>query len=96
MLNLDLSILNHNLESDFSKIAEMLMLESALDTKKTKYHFAEIEFYLFHKELHPDNSTHCNSRQLTKVNWYIHRYKNSEIYKQGKRQGIVKCFIKFK
>jgi signal recognition particle subunit SEC65 len=65
MINLNPIYLDSDLESEFRRIAEELMIKTSLQTNKNIYRFAEVEFYLYHKELHPDSSTHCNPRQLT-------------------------------
>lgn len=86
MINLSPSFISHNLEDEFKRIASDLISGYRLSSAKYTYNFAEIEFYLYHKD-HPDKSAHCNDHQLEYGHWYFHRYENGNI-KVGTRKGL--------
>jgi hypothetical protein len=77
-----------DLVSDFHAIAEDLMQNHILVTKKQSYFLAEIEFYYYHDSFHPDNSTHCHPRQLDSETWYVHRYGKTDTIIKTRRKGI--------
>lgn len=77
-----------SIQRQFNNLANELILSHQIVTKKNCYQLAEIEFYLFNKNWHPDSSTHCNEQQAKTGYWYFHRYKNNTSLKKGRRKGL--------
>ncbi|TSA37659.1 MAG: hypothetical protein D4R64_05555 [Porphyromonadaceae bacterium] len=69
-------------------LADELMNNRILKAGNKQYRLTEIEFYLFHRELFPDPTTHCDKRQLTSDHWYFHRFPGSEILRPLNRIGM--------
>ena len=81
--------IQENMEKQFKNIANILMNNYDLDINGQKFQFIDIEFYL-KNNIHNDTYTHCNERQRTRFQWYLHRQcseRNSSI-KQGNRKGL--------
>ena len=68
-------------EAGFKRLAEYLMNECVLEVNSEKYQLAEIEFYYYDKENHPDVFVHCDEEQLNSNTFYVHN-------KGGIRAGI--------
>lgn len=74
-------------QSDFDRIAKVLLNHTELITKKNSYRIREIEFY-YYSVIHTDFYCHKNERQLSNQKLYFHRFKDSEKYERLKQKGI--------
>ena len=74
-------------QSDFDKIAKVLLNETELITKENSYRIREIEFY-YHSDNHTDFYCHKNERQKKSNRLYFHRFKNPDKYERLKQKGI--------
>ena len=87
---IDLVINDQNdqeVEKSFDRIAKDLFNNYLLNIQGNRYRLTEIEFY-YKSDNHKDSYTHENERQLTKDNWYFHRFKNPEKYKKVPVKGL--------
>lgn len=74
-------------QSDFDRIAKVLLNQTELITKGNSYRIREIEFY-YHSANHTDYYCHRNGRQLKNNRLYFHRFKDPEKYVRLKQKGI--------
>ena len=74
-------------QSDFDRIAKVLLNQTELVTQKNFYRIREIEFYYYSAE-HTDFYCHRNDRQLKNNSLYFHRFKDPEKYVRLKQKGI--------
>ncbi|MEQ6119653.1 hypothetical protein [Reichenbachiella sp. MALMAid0571] len=74
-------------QSDFDRIAKVLLNHFELTTKENSYRIREIEFY-YYSVIHKDFYCHKNERQLTNQKLYFHRFKDPEKYVRLKQKGI--------
>lgn len=74
-------------QSDFDRIAKVLLNHTELITDKNIYRIREIEFY-YYSVIHKDFYCHKNERQLTNQKLYFHRFKDAEKYERLKQKGI--------
>jgi len=59
-------------EAGFKRLAEYLMNECVLEVNSEEYQLAEIEFYYYDKENHPDVFVHCSKCQKDNNLFYFH------------------------
>ncbi len=64
--------IDKDIEPQFRVIANRLMNEAVIIVDETEFRVTEVEFYLFHSELHPDPFVHCHEIQKTSMLWYFH------------------------
>jgi hypothetical protein len=79
------------MEEQFKKIADTLINNYYLLIDNEKFQLVDIEFYLKdNQNIHDDIFTHCNDRQKTKLQWYLHRkgQKIDDTITNGTRKGI--------
>ncbi len=74
-------------QSDFDRIAKVLLNQTELVTKENFYRIREIEFY-YYSAKHTDFYCHRNDRQLKNNRLYFHRFKDPEKYVRLKQKGI--------
>ena len=74
-------------QSDFDRIAKVLLNEKELVTQENFYRIREIEFY-YYSAKHTDLYCHRNDRQLKNNSLYFHRFKDPEKYVRLKQKGI--------
>lgn len=74
-------------QSDFDRIAKVLLNHTELITKENSYRIREIEFY-YYSVIHTDFYCHKNERQLTNQKLYFHRFKDPEKYERLKQKGM--------
>lgn len=74
-------------QSDFERIAKVLLNHTELITKENSYRIREIEFY-YYSVIHTDFYCHKNKRQLTNQKLYFHRFKDPEKYERLKQKGM--------
>lgn len=83
--------LNFLKDSNFSKIAESLILETDLIINGKRYQICEIEFYYWNNSEHNDPFIHKDSHQLSCGKWYFHRY-HKKSFKEGTFKGVDLTF----
>lgn len=90
-MNDTLTIKEHDIredyQSDFDRIAKVLLNHTELITKENSYRIREIEFY-YYSANHTDFYCHKNERQLTNQRLYFHRFKDPVKYVRLKQKGI--------
>ena len=90
-MNDTLTIIEHDkreeFQSDFDRIAKVLLNHTELITRENTYRIREIEFY-YYSDIHTDFYCHKNERQLTNQKFYFHRFKDYEKYERLKQKGI--------
>lgn len=74
-------------QSDFNRIAKILLNQTELIAQKESYLIREIEFY-YYSANHTDFYCHTNSRQLTSNKLYFHRFRDPEKYNRSKWKGL--------
>jgi hypothetical protein len=74
----------------FRRIADELLTHFALVVGGQFHRFAEIEFYYFSKDHHPDPFTHRDPVQLESGRWYFHRTHGT--YRSGSFKGLDLTF----
>ncbi|WP_038250916.1 hypothetical protein [Ghiorsea bivora] len=74
-------------QTDFDKIAKVLLNRAELKVNKTAYRIIEIEFY-YHAANHIDVYCHKNPRQRKSQRLYFHRFNESGKYDALRRKGI--------
>ena len=73
--------------TDLQDIIQTLLQRVILRAGCNRYRLAEIEFYLFDEEKHPDPFVHCDENQRTFGHFYFHR-QNGKSYKGGTYKGL--------
>jgi mRNA-degrading endonuclease HigB of HigAB toxin-antitoxin module len=86
------------IEAGFDALADYLMNECVLDVNGNEYRIAEIEFYYFDKENHPDVFAHCNECQKKSNVFYFHlagvdiTFGNNSYYGGVLIRSLIKIF----
>lgn len=79
-----------NYANKFKIMAEEILNKFELYIKDKIYNIEEIEIY-FRSSEHDDVYVHCSDNQLTKGEWYFHKFK-SGAYKGGTYKGLDMTF----
>jgi len=74
-------------QSDFDRVAKVLLNRSELKVNKTAYRIIEIEFY-YDSPNHTDFYCHRALRQLRNQRLYLHRFNESGKYDALRRKGL--------
>lgn len=74
-------------QSDFDRIARVLLNKVELVTKENVYRIREIEFY-YYSPNHNDFYCHKHERQRTCNRLYFHRFKSPASYDKLKFKGL--------